>query len=208
MIKFQDILIRIGAFIKRTFARQLAKMYVSCRETSSYIDGKNKREIEYRCQVIEDLCHNVGVYIPDKESGARCTQSSLLRRYMAWRFNWDLRITIYKGKTTLEYMEIPLRKLEAGKTTDINKGLCIWDKLVLPPIEKANSVHLPPKPAVENRIKKESESVQNQPIVQTNYHKMGRLINPRKVDSLNEEELEQEDKNTVEIDGIIIDNSF
>ena len=208
MKTLQDILSRIGVFFRRTYARLLAKMYASCRETCCHVDGKNKRMIEFRCQAVEDLCYSAGVYIPENHSISCGSHIKLLRWYMARRFSWDLRITIYKGKTLLNYLEIPLKKIDRGIATNLNQGLCIWDNLVKSQTVRPNTEHLTKKPFAAIHAKEDSDSTQAQPMVLPKHQSSERLINTKQEETLNEEPNAHDNNNTVEVNGIIIDNSF
>lgn len=195
-----DILNGIWKTIKRTYARLLSRLYTSCRETCSHINGKCRLEITSRCQFIEDLCARTGVHIPEPTFALSSSQEKLLRWYMAIRFNWTLHITIYKGKIIIRYLDIPLKRLVVGNAKDIADGISTWEGLISSYIEKPKSVIATPKDM--------PNTSRHQNKVQIPVQKARRPVNmssfePPKADKENPETV-----NVVQINGAIIDNSF
>lgn len=200
MQKIIDILKGIWETIKRTYARLLAILYTYCRETSSHINGKCRLEITSRCQFIEDLCARTGVHIPEPTLALPTSQDSLLRLYMATRFNWTLRITTYKGKITIKYLDIPIRRLVIGKAKDVADTITIWEKQISSYIET-------PKPAIiETKNRPDIPVTKNNK--QSQVQKARRPVNVSSTEPPKFDKEEPETVNIVQVNGAIIDNSF
>lgn len=200
MQKITDILNEIWKAIRRAYARLLSSLYTSCRETCSHINGQCRLEITSRCQVIEDLCARTGVHIPETALALPTPQERLLRWYMAIRFNWSLRVTIYKGKIIIRYLDIPLKRLMVGNAKDVADSISTWESLINSYIEKPKSVIATPKDI--------PSTSRHQNKVQFPMPKARRPVNVSSYEPQKTDKEEPETINVVQVNGAIIDNSF
>lgn len=99
MERILHILKRFWISIRKTRARALARMYAGLRKKSSPAHiGKYTICFETYCRVIEDICGDINVIIPER---ARRLPNWFERWFMAWRFgwpDWPVRMARYNGK--------------------------------------------------------------------------------------------------------------
>lgn len=172
--------------IRKTRARVLARMYASYKIKSPSVQMGNCRVYyETYCLPIQDMCHDLGIRIPDMPPRQ---PTLLVRWYLRLRFGWPwpVQLISYDGKRQDDVARTPVEMARNLQR--------IWDRAVKQAVKK------------EGEIKTMREGT---PTISEETKQSQRVSPPR----IHEPDIRRNEPGTcemafTEVAGVIIDNSF